>query len=195
MSSLNSSLSLLSSAAVLALLLVGCDATGPADTVILNANSPIPPTVEYTFVYDTEGRQQIGVRSLNADTLGAILQRNGFSRADVRSARVERVVLERRSDPGASAAIAGDAAPKVFEYLTGATLYLGPDASGVQIASTIVDTDNRTLPLTVTTANVTDAVKRGHQPAFLELAAAEGVPSRRDRVRVTVDFRIEVQGV
>lgn len=191
----SSALSLLSSVAVLALVFVGCDTTGPADTVTLNSNSPIPPTIEYTFEYDTEGRQQIGVRSLNADTLGAILQRNGFSRADVRSARVEQVVLERRSDPGAPTAVAGDVAPKVFDYLTGATLYFGSDAGGVQIASTVVDTDNRTLPLNVTTANVTDAVKGGRRPAFLELAATESVPDRRDRVRVTIDFRIEVRGV
>lgn len=187
--------SLLPPAVVLALLLTGCDATGPTDTVILNANSPFPPTVEYTFAYDTEGRQQIGVRSLNADTLTAILRRNGFGRADVTSARVERVVLERRSDPGSPARKADNATPKVFDYLTGATVYLGSDADGVQIASAAVDTDNRTLPLDVTTADVTSVVKGGSRPAFLTLAATDDVPDRQDRVRVTVHFRVEVRGV
>lgn len=183
----------------LALVLAGCDATGPADTVILNSSSAIPPTVEYTFAYDTEGQQQIGVRSLNPDTLASILRRNGFGRSDVVSARVDRVVLERVSDPGAVAREKKGTAPKVFSYLTGATLYLGADASGTEIASaTIESSDDRppkTRPLTVTTANVTDVVKAGSQPAFLVLTAGDDVPDRRDRVRVTVDFRIEVQGV
>lgn len=187
--------SLLLPAVVLALLLTGCDAAGPADTVILNSNSPFPPTVEYTFAYDTEGRQQIGVRSLNADTLTAILRRNGFGRADVTSARIERVVLERRSDPGSPVRKADNAEPKVFDYLTGATVYLGSDADGVQIASAAVDTENRTLPLDVTTADVTNVVKGGSRRAFLALAATDEVPDRQDRVRVTVHFRIEVRGV
>ena len=188
----------LSIVAVFALALMGCDAAGPADTVILNANSPIPPTVEYTFEYDTEGRQQIGVRSQNADTLGSILRRNGFGRADVVSARVERVVLERISDPGPSVRGKEATAVEVFDYLSGATVYLGPDAeSGPRIAEASFETTARTVSLGVDggSARVTDDVKSGSQPAFLMLDTAGDVPDRRDRVRVRVDFRIEVQGV
>ena len=194
---MNALLSRLSVVAVFALALVGCDATGPADTVILNSNSPIPPTVEYTFEYDTEGRQQIGVRSQNADTLGSILRRNGFGRADVVSARVERVVLERVSDPGPSFRGNEEPTVEVFDYLSGATVYLGPDAeSGTRIAEASFETTARTVSLGVgANAGVTDAVQSGAQPAFLSLDAGGDVPNRRDRVRVRVHFRIEVQGV
>jgi hypothetical protein len=87
---------------------------------------------------------------------------------------------------------------KVFSYLTGATVYLGPDADGVQIARSAIDTGDdppRTLPLSVTNADVTDVVTGGSRPAFLRLTATEDVASRQDEVRVRVDFRIEVQGV
>lgn len=188
----------LSVVALFALALTGCDATGPSDTVILNSNSPIPPTVEYTFEYNTDGRQQIGVRSQSADTLGSILRRNGFGRADVVSARVERVVLERVSDPGPSLRTRATPEAKVFSYLTGATVYLGPDVDGVQIARSAIDTGDdppMTLPLSVTDGDVTDVVTDGSRPAFLMLTAKEDVASRQDEVRVSVDFRIEVQGV
>lgn len=196
---MNSTLSLLASTVVFALVLVGCDAAGPTDTVILNSQSPIPPTIEYTFDYETQGRQQIGISSLNADTLSSILRRNGgFSRADVTSAQVERVVLERISDPGEPSASDEAATPKVFDYLTGATVYLGSDAeSGTRIADASFDTTTRTVSLSVVGANadVTDEVQSGRQKAFLMLDAGGDVPDRRDRVRVTVDFRIELQGV
>ena len=195
---MNPFFSRLSVVAVVVLALMGCDAAGPADTVILNSNSPIPPTVEYTFEYDTEGRQQIGVRSQNADTLDSILRRNGFGRADVVSARVERVVLERISDPGPSFRGKEDPEVEVFDYLSGATVYLGPDAeSGTRIAEASFETTARTVSLGVDGANegVTDGVKSGSQPAFLSLDTGGDVPNRRDRVRIRVHFRIEVQGV
>lgn len=175
-------------ALLLALLVAGCDAAGPADTVILNANSPEPPTVEYTFDYKTNGANAIEVQSGNTDDLSSILSTNGFRRTDVVSARVDSVQLER---------ISPKAAPvrKVFDYLTGTTLYLGPDANSPRIAEGAIQSTNRTVPLPVRTADVTDVVKSGETPAFLRLSTGNDVPDRRDRVTATVYFRIEVQGV
>jgi hypothetical protein len=189
---------LLVAVVALALSLAGCDASGAEETVILNSSSPIPPTVEYTFAYDTGGQQQIGVTSLNSDTLGAILRRNGFGRNDVRSARIERVFLERLSDPGGQSQPQKAADTEVFDYLATATMYFGGDAgTGVRVAEKTFGMTVRSTPLDVVSENadVTDAVRAGRQPAYLELEATGSVPERRDRIRITVDFRVEVQGV
>jgi hypothetical protein len=176
--------------AVLAVGLTGCDTTGSEETAILNANSPVPPTVEYTFDYETGGNQQIGTRSLESDNLTSILTQNGFSRADVSSAQVDSVQLERLSLEEAAPP------PKVFDYLTQATLYLGPNASdGQRIAQASFDRAIRSVPLRVVSPDVTSLVKDGSRPAFLQLDATSDVPDRTDRVRVTVYFRIEVQGI
>lgn len=172
-----------------ALLFGGCDATGPSDTVILNSNSPVPPTVEYTFEYKTNGNNQIEVRSTQTDDLDSTLSENGFGRRDIVSARVESVELERLSSKTAVPS------QKVFDYLAGGTVYLGSDASGKRIASASFETTDRTVPLQVGSADVTDVVKNGATPAFLQLDTGSDVPDRRDRVEVTVQFRIEMQGV
>jgi hypothetical protein len=130
--------------AVLAVGLTGCDTTGSEETAILNANSPVPPTVEYTFDYETGGNQQIGAQSDTTDMLDPVLRRNGFSRDDVVSARVDSVQLERLSLEEAAPP------PKVFDYLTQATLYLGPSASdGQRIAQASFDRAIRSVPLRV----------------------------------------------
>lgn len=181
--------SLLATVVGLALLLTGCDATGPTDTVILSANSVIPPTVEYTFDYQA-GEQPIGVVSQETDDLGSILEQNGFGRADVESARVDSVRLERLSSPETASA-----APKVFDYLTGATLYLGSNADGARIATASFQTTAPSVRLSVEGSSVTDVVQEGRSNAFLQLSTTSDAPDRRDRVQVTVYFRIEVQGV
>jgi hypothetical protein len=182
--------SLLVAIAGLVLLLTGCDATGPTDTVIFNANSPIPPTVEYTFDYETSGDRSIGVVSQEADSLGSILELNGFGRADVASARVDSVKLERLTSPETVSAT-----PKVFDYLTGATLYLGSSADGARIATASFQTTAPSVRLPVDGSSVTNVVTNGRSNAFLQLSTTSDVPVRRDKVQVTVYFRIEVQGV
>jgi hypothetical protein len=173
----------------LALILAGCDAAGPTDTVILSENSPEAPTVEYSFFYDTNGSAAIGVRSDEADNLSSILEENGFRRSDVVSARVDSVKLERISPKGVLFR-------KVFDYLTGATVHLGANADGPRIAEAAFQTTDRSVTLPVRTADVTDVVKSGPSPAFLRLDTADDAPDqRRDRVEVTVYFRIEVRGV
>lgn len=176
----------------LVLATVGCDAVGSEDTVILNnANSDrgSRPTVEYTFAYDTNGDRSIEVPSEQSDDLGSILSNAGFSRANIVSATVDSVRLERLS----SKTIRDRA--YVFDYLTGATVYLGSDATGTRIAEAIFDTTDRTVLLQVATRDVTDVIKNGSTPAFLQLDTDNDVPDRQDRVSVTVYYEIEVGGV
>ncbi len=185
---MKASLPLFLSATLLALLFGGCDVTGPEDTVILNANSPAAPIVEYTFAYDTNGGDPIGVRSNETDDLGSVLSENGFGRADVVSARVDSVSLERISSKAAPT-------PIVFDYLTGATAYLGSNTDGERIADASIDATTRSVSLPVAGSDVTSVVKNEPTYAFLQLDTTSDVPDRRDKVEVTVYFRIEVQGV
>ena len=184
---------LLLSAATLAVLLVGCDATGSQDTVILNANSPAPPTVEYTFRYTSQdvsqGGQLVEVVSEGRDDLGSVLTQNGFDRSDVVSARVDSVTLRRQSSPTLSGV-----RPKVFDYLSGAAVFLGADASGKKIADDQFDTTRQKISLRVATSNVTAEIKEGRTQAFLQLTASGSVPEE-DVVDATVYYRIEVGGV
>jgi hypothetical protein len=175
-------------AVLFALLLGGCDVTGPEDTVILNANSLAPPIVEYTFTYETKGGDPIGVRSNETDDLGSILSENGFDRSDVVSARVDSVSLERISSKAAPT-------PMVFDYLTEATAYLGSSTDGTRIADASIDATPRSLSLPVVGSDVTSVVRNGATHAFLQLDTTSDVPDRRDKVKVTVYFQVEVQGV
>lgn len=174
------------------LFVVGCDAVGSEDAIILNnANSDTDsrPTVEYTFAYDTNGSGSIEVQSNESDDLESVLSNAGFSRSDVVSATVDSVRLERRSSKATSTR------PYVFEYLTGATVYLGSDTNGTRIATGTFDTTDRSVSLQVATSNVTDVIKEGRTPAFLELDTENDVPDRQDRVAVTVFYEIKVSGV
>lgn len=190
---MNRLLFLLPASVVLALLLAGCDAAGTQDTVVLNATSPAPPTVEYTFRYTSQDvsndGQQVEVVSENSDDLGSVLTQNGFSRSDVVSARVDSVTLRRQSSPTASGV-----RPKVFDYLSGATVFLGTDASGTEIADDQFDTTRQEISLGVATSNVTAEIKEGSTRAFLRLTASGSIPEE-DVVDVTVYYRIEVGGV
>lgn len=175
------------SVTALALVLTGCDIAGSENTVILNTTSPEPPVVEYMFFYPTDGSAAIEVRSEGTDDLTSILKTNGFRRSDVVSARIDSVELERISNP--------ETKRSVFDYLSGATVHLGPDADAPRIAQGSFQTADPTVRLPVRTADVTNVVENGETPAFLRLDTADDVPDRRDRVAVTVHFRIEVQGV
>lgn len=167
------------------LVLTSCDLAAAGNTAILNAASSIPPTVEYTFEYTpddvTGGR--IEVVSEGMDDLGSILTRNGFSRSDVVSARVDSVSIERLS-------------AQTFEYLTGADIYLGTSTSGPQIGAGQFSTDQESATLNVPTSTVTSIVKQGRTNAFASLDPnnPNNVPDV-DRVEATVYFQIEVEGV
>lgn len=179
-------------------LLVGCD-SGGTETVVLNANSPAPPTVEYEFRYTSDnlnGNSRVEVASQNPDNLTSVLRNNGFSRSDVVSAQVDSVTLERISAAGTQRAAV---TPKVFQYLLGAEVYLGDDDAGPKIAEGQFQTTRRFVSLPVSTRNVTPTVQEGATPTFLRLEVQDpsSVPDapNQDAVEVVVYYRIEVEGV
>lgn len=185
--------SLLLSSIAFVFVLAGCDATGSQETVILNEDLPVPPTVEYEFRYTSENvsneGQRVEVVSNGSDNLGSILSENGFSRDDIVSARVDSVSLRRLSSPSAT-----EVRPKVFDYLSGVALFLGTDASGTRIAERSPLPSEQQVSLPVATSNVTADLEGGSKKAFLRLDASGEVPEE-DFVEATVYYRIEVGGV
>lgn len=169
--------------------LAGCDSVGSADTVILSANQDIPPTVEYRFRYTSENvsndGQQVQVVSENTDNLDSVLRDNGFGRADITSARIDSVKMERQSSPEQIRA-------KVFEYLSEARVFLGTDATGTEIANRVPLPFQEEVIMDVSTSDVTDEIKSGSKNAFLQMETDDTVP-QEDRIEVTVFYRIEVQ--
>lgn len=191
------------SALLFMLVVAGCDAGGPT-TVVLNANSPEPPTVEYAYRYtsdDLNANDEVAVVSQTSDRLTSVLQSNGFERSDVVSARVDSVTLERISarTQGAAARSRALPKPKVFQYLLGASVYLGEDDSGPRIAAGQFQTSQRFVSLPVTTQNVTSVVRTGATPSFLRLEVQDASnvpePPNEDAVEVRVYYRIELEGV
>lgn len=167
----------------------GCDSLGSGESVILSANQDIPPTVEYTFRYTednvSDDGQQVQVVSESRDDLDSVLRDNGFGRDDITSARVDSVKMERQSSPK-------QIRTKVFDYLSEATVFLGKDASGTQIANRVPLPTQEEVKMDVSTSNVTDDLKSGSKNAFLDMEASGSVP-QEDVIEVTVFYRIEVQ--
>jgi hypothetical protein len=177
-----------------ALLLGGCDAGGAGgETAILNATSPVPPTVDYTVRYEAENVGPDGnvvVDSSDAtDTLTGILGQNGFDRASVVSARVDSVELRSRSGM-----FAASVRPKVFDYLNGATVFFGTGSARTQIASGSFTTTQDEVTF-ASGVRVTEQVTAGPQKLLLRLDASAGEVPSTDAVDVTVYFRVEVGGV
>jgi len=189
---MNRLLPLLLAAGVLAVVLAGCDSTGASDTAILNAGSAVPPTVEYEVRYTSENVHDSGQvvedSSDAADNLDAILRRNGFGRSDVVSARVDSVVFVAQSQNSPATV-----RPKVFPYLTEATVFLGTGADRVRIAEGDLITQDR-LSIPVVTRSVTAAVKEGSKKILLRLSADGDIPTE-DVIDVEVYYEIEVGGV
>lgn len=166
------------------LVLASCDLASGSNTAVLNADSTVPPVVEYTLDYSaadvTDG--QIEVVSETRDDLGAVLSENGFSRSDVVSARIDSVSIERLSAP-------------TFGYLTGAEVHLGTNSSGPHIGSGEFSTDQESALLGVPTRTVTSLVREGATKAFARLHPNNSDNVVDDRVEVVVYFRIEVEGL
>lgn len=167
-------------------LLSGCDIASAGNTAILNAGSSVPPTTRYEFTYgppDVTSEGRVAVVSDQEDNLGTVLSQNGFSRSDVVSARVDSVVIERLSAP-------------TFGYLTGADIHLGSSTSAPRIATGEFSPSAEVARLDVVTNSVTGIVSDGSTEAFALLSTddSDNIPDG-DRVRVTVYFRLEVEGV
>jgi hypothetical protein len=174
---------------VATVLLTGCDSGGNGGSIVLNANSPVPPTIQYSFTYSSDDANDDGVVeviSSEADALDNVFRQNGVSRSSVVRARIDSVELERQSTTGPSAT------PKVFRYLAGAEVFLGSDASAPRIAARQFQTTDRTVTLNVQIADVTSVVQAGSTPALLRLTAnsPDDIPLL-ERVRLTVFYTIE----
>lgn len=174
----------------LVLLFAACDSGGGGETIVLNANSPIPPVAEYNFTYSSDDASPNGVvevQSAETDNLGEAFRRNGVSRSAVIRARVDSVQLIRRSGVQATT--------KVFPYLGGADVYLGTSTSGTHIGSRQFQTDNRSIALNVVTQDVTSIVQEESTGAFLQLNVSNpnDIPDT-ERVRVTVFYTVEFSG-
>ena len=166
------------------LMLSGCDLSSANSTVLLSANSAVPPTVQHRFEYtraEVAEDGTLGVAStVEGRTLDAILADNGFSRSDVVSARVDSVAVVPITAP-----------PR--EGL----LFLGSDAGGPRIARATFP-DGATEPVTDrSTTPVTGVVRDGASSVFgeFEVDAPQDVPDGGGVVRAVVYYRLEVDGV
>ncbi|GEM_PF-5795463 len=169
---------------VVGLVLPSCDFASAGNTAILNANSTVPPTVRHRFEYEESDAAEGGavevISTIESDDLDAILSRNGFSRSDVVSARVDSVRVE----------------PISAASLTAADLYLGIDDTGPRIAE--IDFPSGAPPaVDRRRRSVIGAVKAGASRVFARFQVDDpsSIPSGGGRVRAIVHYRLEVGGV
>jgi len=165
------------------LVLIGCDLSSSAGTVILNANSSVPPIVEYRFGYtqeDATSEGQVDVGSMiESETLDEILATNGVTREQVVSVRVDSV----RVDPVSTTS------------LSTVDLHLGTDTSGPRIAQVAFPSEGDDPVVDRSRTTVTGAVKAGATRTFgrFRVDDPSGIPPGGSVVRATVYFRIEAE--
>jgi len=176
---------------VMAFMLAGCD-SGSSDPIVLGGDTLNPTEATFEFEYsenDLSGGV-IQATSLARDQLSDVIAAYGYSRADVVSATVEAVTMERLS------AAQPAAQPKVFNYLTTAEVYLGTSTSAPLIAALDPVPFNTEVNMDPgPDTNVTSRVQGGATNALLvlDVGDASQIGDGGDRVEVTVEFRIEVQ--
>lgn len=163
------------------LVLTSCDLASTGGTVILNANLPNPPTIDYRFKYsqsDATDAGQVNISGMVEDDLYAILEDNGVNRRQVVSARVDSVKVKAVDAPA----------------LTGAKLYLGTDASGPLLGEVQLGPAQERARDTET-RSVTEAVKDGEEDVFGRFRVDEpgNIPPGGSVVRATVYYRIKAK--
>ena len=164
------------------LVLTSCDLASAGNTLILNADSAVPPVVRHRFEYTQDDAAESGevevLSMIESDDLGEILTTNGVNRNQVVSARVDSVRVRRVSAPA----------------LTAADLYLGVDASGPRIAQVQFSSGSMS-EVDRTTRTVTGAVKGGEDTVFARFDVDDpgNIPPGGSVVRATVYYRIEAE--
>lgn len=159
-----------------------CDIASAGSTAILNADSPIPPTVRYRFAFtesDATGEEgEVVVESEpQSNDLDAVLSENlGANRSDVVSARIDSVLVERVSP----------------DALTEAELFLGTSAEAPLIASVEFQPDGPSSVVDDRRTTVTGAVRNGVE-TIVGRFHMENV--RSGLVRAKVYYRLEVENV
>jgi len=165
------------------LLLTSCDLSSTGGTIILNANSSVPPTVQYRFAYTqddaTEGGQVEVVATIESDDLDEILTANGVNRDQVVSAQVDSVRVE----------------PVSTTSLSSADIHLGTDADGPQIASVTFPSGGEEAVVDASRTPVTGAVKAGASKTFgrFRVEDPSSIPGGGNAVRADVYFQIEAE--
>lgn len=165
------------------LVLTSCDLSSTGGTIILNANSSVPPTVQYRFAYTqedaTEGGQVDVVSTIESDDLDEILTANGVNRDQVVSAQVDSVRVE----------------PVSTTSLSSADIHLGMDVNGPQIASVSFPSGGEDAVVDASRTPVTGAVKAGASKTFGRFGVADpsSIPSGGNAVRANVYFQIEAE--
>lgn len=164
-------------------MLTSCDLSSTGGTIILNANSSVPPTVQYRFRYTqgdaTEGGQVGVIAMIESDDLDGILTANGVNRDQVVSARVDSVLVD----------------PVSTTSLSAGNVHLGTDADGPQIASVTFPSGGEAPVLDASRTSVTSAVKAGTSKTFGRFSVDDpsSIPAGGSAVRATVYFRIEAE--
>lgn len=161
-------------------MLTGCDLSSTGGTLILNANSSVPPTVQYRFGY---GQDELEVVStIKSEGLDEILSENGVNREQVVSARVDSVLV----DP---------VDPVETTSLSTADIYLGTDDSGPQIAGVTFPSSGKDPVRDTRQTPVTETVKAGTSETFAQLGVEDpsSIPPGGSAVRATVYFQIEAE--
>jgi hypothetical protein len=189
---------LLLSAATLAVLLVGCDATGSEETITLNNNTGLEP-IEYTFEYDQDDERdgQISVSARpdeSSPSLENLLREQAAaSLSDIVSARVTRVRIRSVSTTTRATGVV----PKVLPYIATTEVYLGGTAGAPIAREEDVPTTMGNSFIEMEPADgaedVTSAARNGRPEATLvfdvEDPSSVGNP---DRVGIEISYSIEV---
>ena len=158
-----------------------CDLASAGNTAILNANSPIAPTVQHRFEYKEEDvvEGDVAVESMvQSDDLDAILSDNGFSRSDVVDARIDSVKI-----------INPESAPSLRD----ADVFLGANAEGPRVAQVTSFPDGALFVVDDTSTPVLEAVRNDE---VRTLYGRFGLESAGDgAVQAKVYYRLKVEGV
>lgn len=167
---------------LVAVVLASCDAVTATEPITLQSK-----TVSFRFEFDSEGVSPGGSvdAQSNADVdLGPELLSDGFTKAEVITATVTSVELERISPTQVN-----------LNFLEEASIDFA--ASGIStrtIAGSNSLPDSRTAMLSVTSANVTTFVVAPSFRAVLNVVP-ESVPEGEWVLRSNVTLRIDVEGV
>ncbi|WP_263807952.1 MULTISPECIES: hypothetical protein [Salinibacter] len=158
-----------------------CDLASAGNTALLNANSPIAPTVQHRFEYKDEDvvERDVAVESMiQSDDLDAILSDNGFSRSDVVDARIDSVKI-----------INPESAPSLRD----ADVFLGANAEGPRVAQVTSFPDGASFVVDDTSTPVFEAVRNDE---VRTLYGRFGLESAGDgAVQAKVYYRLKVEGV
>lgn len=168
---------------VMALALASCDVVNPTEGITLQEK-----TVTFRFEIDTDGvapGQTVQVASEESENLEQALAADGYTKAEVLSATVTRVELERINPTSVDLSILDEAL----------LAFTASNLSAKTIASSTSLPASRTASLPVSSSP--DATSYVIAPSFRGALTVvpETVPDGQFVLRTTVTFRIEVEGV